>query len=775
MPLRLVQKVEIRPQSYHWVGLVIGGLIGLIVLMASSFNSNYLILNTVAIGAIIGCIYGWILGEDINSAIIGGIVGGLFGLHLISLGVFAFGGAYLLPYLHEKGRDWGVFSCPIASVILGLVVVMVMDSYPGGSPMSYTEVFGMVIAFVLLGFIPYFNIILGLCFGAVVGGMLGELTNSIGWLNAPLFVVPLFAFIGYGISKAISISEIREEERIRKQEEQRMREEEEMRRKEKIKREEWEKTTPGLFDTAQRLANEAARIFDDYDYKKSLGKYQEALRNFIDARTGASGLRDEGLVKAIEINIHKVKKSIIACENAIGISLSEEAKKSFDAGNYEEAITTYKKAIAKFRDAVKDAEEIEDSESAERIKRLIKGAEENIENCHIEIDKREVENLFKDSESLHEKAAELARNGEMFGAKGVLRDAETKINSAFLISTERKFYDTANKLNLLLKTIRAEMNVIDEKIAGGISYVDFSSDIAKIRAEGEPVVEISRATEKKEISLTIERTIYDPCKRDFIEGHLPRMKEWINRYDPGAYWFVISIQNNTGKAIEEWGVDLETSSALKIRDAKIEGIEIEIPHEANLKTFIISVPKEYGIVIPKGGAQRVYFKLRAEKPKTTYEISGVFKSEVTGDMLIRPKEFKYLCDAGSLRGAILEHPEAALEYLKTQVNYYSPAEVSAIVKGLDIVFVICRMSTSPYPKRADVRSEVEKLKGYLKNVEDTLGQSYNDFEMLVREMDAVLFEETVPGNYAEKIKRQCLVFPDDLLVKLQSQSIERGG
>lgn len=69
----------------------------------------------------------------------------------------------------------------------------------------------------------------------------------------------------------------------------------------------------------------------------------------------------------------------------------------------------------------------------------------------------------------------------------------------------------------------------------------------------------------------------------------------------------------------------------------------------------------------------------------------------------------------------------------------------------------------------------QKLKGYLKNVEDKRGQSYNDFEMLVREMDAVLFEETVPGDYAEKIKRKCLVFPDDLLVKLQSQSIERGG
>ncbi|RCV63849.1 hypothetical protein C5S53_11920 [Methanophagales archaeon] len=276
-------------------------------------------------------------------------------------------------------------------------------------------------------------------------------------------------------------------------------------------------------------------------------------------------------------------------------------------------------------------------------------------------------------------------------------------------------------------------------------------------------------------SISIERAIYDPCKSDFVEGYFPRMKEWLKRYDPGAYWLVISLQNDMDTTIEGWDIDLEFSSALKIKEAKIEGIEIEIPHEAHLGAFKIAVPKEYGIVIPKGGAQRVYFKLRAEKPRTIYEIRGVFKSEITGEVQIRPKEFMYLCDAGSLRGAILEHPEAALEYLKTQVNYYSPAEVSAIVKGLEIVFLICRMCSSPYPKRGDFRSEVEKLKGYLKNVEHKLGQSYNDFEMLVREMDAVLFEETVPVNYAEEIKRQCLVFPDDLLAKLQRHSIERGG
>ena len=58
----MVKKI---PQSYPWIGSLIGGLIGLIILMTSSFNSNYLILNTVAIGAVIGCTYGWILGEEL--------------------------------------------------------------------------------------------------------------------------------------------------------------------------------------------------------------------------------------------------------------------------------------------------------------------------------------------------------------------------------------------------------------------------------------------------------------------------------------------------------------------------------------------------------------------------------------------------------------------------------------------------------------------------------------------------------------------------------------
>ncbi|CAD6494106.1 MAG: hypothetical protein CHKLHMKO_00626 [Candidatus Argoarchaeum ethanivorans] len=69
------------------------------------------------------------------------------------------------------------------------------------------------------------------------------------------------------------------------------------------------------------------------------------------------------------------------------------------------------------------------------------------------------------------------------------------------------------------------------------------------------------------------------------------------------------------------------------------------------------MPKEYGIVIPKGGAQRVYFKLRADKPKTVYEISGVFKCANFEPVTINPKSFTFWCDAG----VSLEAVKAELE------------------------------------------------------------------------------------------------------------------
>ncbi|MGB7532179.1 MAG: hypothetical protein WA977_04265 [Halobacteriota archaeon] len=241
-------------------------------------------------------------------------------------------------------------------------------------------------------------------------------------------------------------------------------------------------------------------------------------------------------------------------------------------------------------------------------------------------------------------------------------------------------------------------------------------------------------------SITIERAIYDPCKRDFIEGQLPRMKEWINRYDKGAYWFAVSIQNNTDKTIEEWGVDLEFSSALKIKEAKIEGIEIEIPYEVHINSFKFLVPKEYGIVIPKGGAQRVYFKLRAEKPKTTYEISGVFKSAISGDVPIRPKEFKYLCDTGV-------SPEAVKAELKKTFSEKEAARLALSFKTVQEIDRMCNQEA----KTEEYQDKLSVLRNYTEGFSGRFAEQVAEFAMFMKEEQLGYLDD----EYKGKVRRFC--------------------
>ena len=245
--------------------------------------------------------------------------------------------------------------------------------------------------------------------------------------------------------------------------------------------------------------------------------------------------------------------------------------------------------------------------------------------------------------------------------------------------------------------------------------------------------------------LIIERAIYDPCKGDFIEKSLPRMKEWVNSHDPGAYWFAISLQNNTDKTIEAWGIELETSAALKIKEAKIEGIEIEIPHEAHLNTFKISVPKEYGIVIPKGGTQRVYFKLRADKPKTTYEISGVFKSAISGDVPIRAKEFKYLCDTGV-------SPEAVKAELKKTFSEKEAARLALSFKTVQELDRMCDREA----KTDEYLDKLLVLKNYTEGFSDTFTNQVDEFSKFMKEEQL----EYLDDKYKGKVRRFCTSLVD---------------
>ncbi len=150
----------------------------------------------------------------------------------------------------------------------------------------------------------------------------------------------------------------------------------------------------------------------------------------------------------------------------------------------------YSNAITKFKDALEDAKELEDPESIERMRALIKSVDENIENCHVAIDKREVEKLFNESESLLEKSDELTKSREMFNARKILMEAHEKISSAFELSTKRKFSDALRKVSHFSEMIRGRMNIIEENITIVTPPVVVTGVLSEVKREGEPEIKI---------------------------------------------------------------------------------------------------------------------------------------------------------------------------------------------------------------------------------------------------------------------------------------------
>ena len=306
----------------------------------------------------------------------------------------------------------------------------------------------------------------------------------------------------------------------------------------------WKQTTPGLFDTAQKLSNEAENLFAENEYQQSRNKYNESYNNFIAAQKGAETLADDGLEKAIDTNIYNIKKSILGCDSAIGLTISENANKLFDEGDYENARDSYHKAIIQFENTLEDTKEIDDSKLKTRIQDLLKGSKENLTKCEIALDKDKVESLFNESKSLYENAAKLAKNREVFSAKDILRDAELKINEAFTISTKRNFSDATNNLNLTLRAIRNEMNNIDENIANGITAVEFDKNITKITVEAEPEVKIdNKLSENARLTSYSDSSISELVitrETEFYQGFI-RLK--------------MSITNNTVFVINDANLD----------------------------------------------------------------------------------------------------------------------------------------------------------------------------------------------------------------------------
>ncbi|MFA7072923.1 MAG: tetratricopeptide repeat protein, partial [Methanoculleus sp.] len=191
---------------------------------------------------------------------------------------------------------------------------------------------------------------------------------------------------------------------------------------------------------------------------------------------------------------------------------------------------------------------------------------------------------------------------------------------------------------------------------------------------------------KTQSSITIERTIYDPLNRDFnISSSRPlvNVRDWINSHDPSSYWLVVCVHNHGNHPIDEWGIELESSSTLQILETVIEGSDEQVRLQvSNPKPWLIrsllGIPHQRGIVVPRGGSRRVYFRLGSESCGISHSIKGRFITSDT-ETEIREKQFLHSCDVATLGVAIQQNPEIAVQYAenalmqrhdrKTALNY----------------------------------------------------------------------------------------------------------
>lgn len=271
---------------------------------------------------------------------------------------------------------------------------------------------------------------------------------------------------------------------------------------------------------------------------------------------------------------------------------------------------------------------------------------------------------------------------------------------------------------------------------------------------------------KKEIeTLSIERAIYDPTNRGFIistQRPLPNVKSWIDKNDPSMYWLVVCIDNSADKPIDEWGIELEFPSTLKIMEARIEGTEQkfdvkEAYSKAWLTKYVLGIPHHLGIVIPRKGSKRVYFKLGSEACGISCSIKGIVSTS-DRNLPIREKSFRYSCDIENVEDAIITDPKGARDFVSSIVRrQHAEKEAVRIIDSFDIL--IDAYSVDERTKVSDLKSLLIQLMSLISE-KRLLNKIDEFFRRLVEEQERSP-ESCLDPNYIRRTKQFCEEFIRD--------------
>lgn len=258
----------------------------------------------------------------------------------------------------------------------------------------------------------------------------------------------------------------------------------------------------------------------------------------------------------------------------------------------------------------------------------------------------------------------------------------------------------------------------------------FPSEIvrsAKETATGKEEEQVKKSHDSASI-FSLERTIWEPVHRDFILSSpraLTNVKNWIEKNNPSMYWFILCINNNSEQSIDEWGVELQTQATLKLLEARIEGSEEVFNVNKSyskpwLTHWVLGIPHTLGIVIPKKGSKRIYFKLSSDACGVEYYIGGkVTTSDY--ETPIEKKYFNYSCDVANLKVVVRTNPKDAEKYAEAVLlDTYSKDTALKLLNSFRIIQEIEQCCS--LEKHEKIQDKLQLLLGALEsaNVGDTL-------------------------------------------------------
>ncbi len=222
----------------------------------------------------------------------------------------------------------------------------------------------------------------------------------------------------------------------------------------------------------------------------------------------------------------------------------------------------------------------------------------------------------------------------------------------------------------------------------------------------------------------LERTIYDPVLRNFLvssERPLANIRKWIEDRDPRSYWCVICIHNNSESLVDEWGIELNSTSSLRVIDTYIEGHEGSVTVMKShpkpwLSQWALGVSHHAGIVIPRGGSRRIYIKLGSDACGVSHSITGRFVSSQGTETPIREKTFTHSCDVATLRTALSSDPAAAGQYAENIIRRaYDRDTALKLLRSLKLVQEIDQCCT--LQNYDEILNRMQLLAGTLEDIQ----------------------------------------------------------